>query len=413
MNKDNKPISIPSLLLGDKIIETILTDSGTRLLVGNQNGYEVVDHFDSEGQRYIPVNSKSDLFRNEIVTFTRQPLPYENVVTLHSEIKEYIVRYVTLPKQFLEVASAYVLLTWVYDAFAEIPYLRFQGDFGTGKTRALLSVGSLCRKPMKAGGASTISPIFHLLDKYQGTLILDEADFKWSDETHEIVKILNNGNMKGFPVLRSQLNKDKNYEPRAFSVYGPKLIAMRGSYEDVALESRFLTGNMRRGEKAPDIPHSLPKEMKEAAEVLTRKLLSYRLQNLHSIHTVPVLPELSDRGHQILGPLLAVAPTEEARAAILSERKSAEETLDFDRTWSLEGSILRAIVSLSDGAEAITIGAIAKVLRTQDFGDLKFLSHAMIGKTIRERLGLSLYKSRGVITLLPGQEIIARNMSLN
>src|SRR5208282_3153868 len=108
---------------------------------------------------------------------------------------------------FEGIATYYVLLTWLYDAFNELPYLRLRGDFGTGKTRALLVVGSLCYKPFFASGASTVSPLFHILDAFRGTLILDEADFRFSDEKAEIVKILNNGNMRGMAVLRTMINR--------------------------------------------------------------------------------------------------------------------------------------------------------------------------------------------------------------
>jgi hypothetical protein len=67
----------------------------------------------------------------------------------------------------------------VYDAFNEFPYLRFRGDYGTGKSRALIVVGSLCYKAYFASGASTVAPIFHTLDLFRGTLILDEADFRF------------------------------------------------------------------------------------------------------------------------------------------------------------------------------------------------------------------------------------------
>src|SRR5204863_8860180 len=105
---------------------------------------------------------------------------------------------------FLQVASFYLLFTWVYDDFNELPYLRLRGDPGCGKTRFLLTVGSLCYKPIFASGASTVSPLFRLLDAIRGTLIIDEGDFRFSDEKAEIVKILNNGNARGFPVLRSE-----------------------------------------------------------------------------------------------------------------------------------------------------------------------------------------------------------------
>ena len=62
-------------------------------------------------------------------------------------------------RDFEEIATQYILLTWVYDKFNELPYLRLRGDFGSGKTRALLVIGSICYKPFFASGASTVSPL--------------------------------------------------------------------------------------------------------------------------------------------------------------------------------------------------------------------------------------------------------------
>jgi hypothetical protein len=59
---------------------------------------------------------------------------------------------------------------------------------------------------------------------------LDESDFRASDEKAEIVKILNNGNARGFPVLRSEPDRKGEYNPRAYSVFGPKLVATRGFF---------------------------------------------------------------------------------------------------------------------------------------------------------------------------------------
>jgi hypothetical protein len=106
----------------------------------------------------------------------------------------------------------------------------------------MLTVGSLCYKPIFASGASTVSPLFRILDSFRGTLVIDKGDFRLSDEQAEIVKILNNWNAKGFPVLRSEATASRGeFNPRAYEVYGPKLIATRGFFKDRALESRCLT----------------------------------------------------------------------------------------------------------------------------------------------------------------------------
>ena len=45
------------------------------------------------------------------------------------------------------------------------------------------------------------------------------ADFRFSDERAEIVKILNTGNVAGLPVLRTMMNRDREFNPQAFQVF--------------------------------------------------------------------------------------------------------------------------------------------------------------------------------------------------
>jgi hypothetical protein len=114
-----------------------------------------------------------------------------------------------------------------------------------------LTAGSLCYKPIFASGTSTVSLLFRILDAVRGTLIVDEGDFRFSDEKAEIVKILNNGDGRGFPVLRSESISGREFSPRAYTVFGPKLVATGGYFQDRALESRCLTEETG-GRKPPD-----------------------------------------------------------------------------------------------------------------------------------------------------------------
>ncbi len=218
----------------------------------------------------MPVSVTNNLIRHKVILFPEKPESYGSTADLIAVIQAYLYRYVDLSDQFRAIASYYVLLSWVYDAFNELPYLRLRGDFGSGKTRALKVIGSICYKPFFASGASTVSPIFHVLDTFRGTLIFDEADFRFSDEKSEIIKIFNNGNAKGFPVLRTAITLKKEFDPRAFNVFGPKIVAMRRSFEDQALESRFLTEEMGQRSLRKDIPINLPDRQGEEASSLRK-----------------------------------------------------------------------------------------------------------------------------------------------
>src|SRR2546425_944965 len=117
----------------------------------------------------------------------RPPNPTAPTPNSSRGLPNFLHRYVDLNPVFERLASYYVLLTWIYDDFNEVPYLRVRGDAGSGKTRFLLTLGSLCYKPVFASGASTASPLFRILDICRGTLIIDESDFRFSDEKADIV----------------------------------------------------------------------------------------------------------------------------------------------------------------------------------------------------------------------------------
>jgi hypothetical protein len=201
----------------------------------------------------VPFRGTNNLIRHGVVLVPEQSEEYGTTALLLGEIRSFIKSYVTLSESFVEVSAYYVLLSWIYDAYRELPYLRVRGDYGSGKTRFLQVVGSLCYKPIFASGASTVAPLFHTLDAFRGTLILDEGDFDRSDEKADIVKILNNGNAQGFPVLRMEGSREGYVNPRAFNVFGPKIVATRGDYVDQALESRFVSEDMKANGSPGDV----------------------------------------------------------------------------------------------------------------------------------------------------------------
>src|SRR5258708_1076722 len=245
MNDRHEPRTTPTVsAIGEdgSMVEMVQADGRTQVCVFNEGTWACHDRALINGHDVVPYSPHNNLIRPRVGLFPSEPAEYGSVSDLVAEVRAFIHRYVDVSPVFETVATYYVLLSWVYDAFNELPYLRVRGDFGSGKTRFLLTVGSLCYKPIFASGASTVSPLFRILDAFRGTMIIDEGDFRFSDERAEIIKILNNGNAKGFPVLRSEPSLNaKEYNPRAYAVFGPKLVATRGFFEDRALESRCLT----------------------------------------------------------------------------------------------------------------------------------------------------------------------------
>jgi len=381
----------------------------TLFCVWRNGGWKHENSLLDKGLRLVPYSPDNNLIRNEVVLLPSGPEEYGSDEKLIAEIQNFIHRYVDVTPTFEKLASYYVLFAWVYDGFNELPYLRVRGDFGSGKTRFLLILGSLCYKPIFASGASTVSPLFRILDAFRGTLLIDEGDFRMSDERAEVVKILNNGNAKGFPVLRSEVTGKREFDPRAYIVFGPKLVATRGFFEDRALESRFITEEMGQYRLRDDIPINLPSGYKEEALHLRNKLLLFRFRNLHKRQATESLVDRSvePRLNQIFVPLLSIIEDTGAREGLRDLIRRYNRELIADRGMDMEAQILEVIRDLLESSEdgRIAVKDITSMFaaRHEEEYDKK-ITPKWIGGVIRKRLHLKTQKSHGAFVIAPTEK---------
>ena len=407
--KQQKPVPTVSAVFDDgAILETVYqpTEKKTAFVVWKEGEWKFepsisVDSF----QRLVPYSPNNNLIKNEVVLLPSEPEEYGSDESLLSEIQSFIHRYVDVSPLFEKIASYYALFSWVYDGFNELPYLRVRGDPGSGKTRFLIIIGSLCYKPIFASGASTVSPIFRMLDSFHGTLIVDEGDFRFSDEKAEIVKILNNGNVKGFPVLRSESDGKREFNPKAYHVFGPKLVATRGFFDDKALESRFLTEEMGQYRLRNDVPINLPGSYKEEALHIRNKLLLFRFRKLNKRKPAEALVDRSiePRLNQIFVPLLSIIEDPESRHDLQELAKRYNREMIADRGMDMEAQILeiiRDMLSSPYGEQRLPLKDITSWFVDRHGMDYeRKLTSKWIGTIVRKRLNLKTQKSHGVYVI--------------
>jgi len=356
------------------------------------------------GERLVPYSASNNLLKHGVVLLPSRPEEYGTDADLVGEIRAFLHRYVDLNFVYEQIAAYYVLFAWVYDRFNELPYLRVRGDAGSGKSRFLLTVGSLCYKPIFASGASTVSPIFRLIDTFRGTLVVDESDWKQTDERAEVVKILNNGNGKGFPVLRSEANGKGEFNPRAYVVFGPKLIATRGFFDDHALESRCLTEDMGQRPLRDGIPINLPEVAADEARVLRNKLLLFRFRTFHRCRVNEDLVDrtIEPRLNQVFVPLLSVIDDSAIRVELRELARRYQHDLVTERGMSTEAQVMDVInelLLLSDEPR-LSIKEIAQQF-TERYGDEyeRKVTNKWIGGILRKRLGLKPQRVHGTFVI--------------
>ena len=354
----------------------------------------------SAKRRLIPYSPENNLIKHGVVLFAEKPEEYGLDEALVRDLQSFIHRYVDLPQRFERIASYYVLLSWLYDRFNELPYLRLRGDYGSGKTRFLLTVGSLCYKPIFASGASSTSPIFRILDAFGGTLIVDEGDFRFSDEKADVIKVLNGGNIRGMPLLKTEVSKSGEFNPRAFDVFGPKLVATRGVYQDRALESRFITHQSSGRALRDDVPINLPNQFHEEARALRNKLLTFRFNQWKSAGGIEEVVDraIEPRLNQVFAPLLSVVKSATLREEVREVAREHHRDLIADRGMDVEAQLLAVIRDLSSTSERtnlpikeITAGFVE---RHGDEFD-RTVTNQWIGSIVRRKLQLRTQKSHG------------------
>ncbi len=270
---------VPMLEKDGILYEVVFDGENSSFIWLENNEAKTAEKLVLNGIEYSPCCT--DAVTKGAVLLPKKTMEYESEKALLEEIQQFIHKYLDVSPDYEIFASYYVLLSWIQDKLTTVPYLRFLGDFSTGKSRGLDVTGKICYKPIISAGTITPAPLYRLQGFWHGTVLIDEGDRKRSDTADEITKILNCGFEKGKPVLRCN-DKDPN-DIEIHDPFGCKVIASRYDFYDLALESRCLTERMRETNRN-DIPTVLPKEFFEEQEILQEKLLLFRLRNRDKIN---------------------------------------------------------------------------------------------------------------------------------
>lgn len=222
--------------------------------------------------------------------------------------------------------------TYFIDCVSTAPILALRSpEKRCGKTTVLSWLGRFVHRAILASNM-TSATVFRVIEGWRPTLLIDEAD-TFIANSDELRGVLNSGHTHDTAwVVR---NVGENHEPRRFSTWGAKAIALIGNLPGT-LEDRSITIQMRRkltGEKVEKLRHA----DKEQIKSLRRRCLRFANDRSAAVRaSCPHVPEtLNDRAADNWEPLLAIADlaggdwAERARLAaeVLAREQHADDSL--------------------------------------------------------------------------------------
>ena len=382
---------------------------------------EMVTEFDIHGVKYRPSRSLSAAHvkargrKDAMVLLPTAATVYGTALDLAQRVEKFLVKWVVFPddKISLQVVKVYVFASYLIESYEAVPYVRALGEWGSGKTRLITVAGSICQRPTFLAGATTPAPIYHLMDQWRGTLVMDEADFSVRNEVSELMeKIQLQGYKRGWPVPRMGEGPDGEMDTIPFDVFGMKLTSNRRSYE-AALDSRHITIPMSvlDEEHQPDSAQ-LPAEFWDEALALRNQLQLWRFHTLSTARLdvrekIPgVIGRTREVGLSLLLPVRAITGVtgSEWEQKIIESLKDMSEAAKENRSDSWEGTVASAYLNRWE-AHGVTANVattdIRNLIINPDAGHepVKELAaeftQRRVNRILRWSLHLKLFKSNG------------------
>lgn len=377
-----------------------------------------IDELEMEnGKKLIPIQTPS-LIDNKVILLPSEASNYDSEEKLVEEIAEFIHKYLDIHTFYEKVVAHYVLMTWVYDRLSVVPYLRAIGDYGTGKTRFVQTIGALCYKPMFLAGATSDSYIFRVIELFGGTLVINELERVNTDLQSQITIILNNGYEKGMSVGR--VEGEKKREPVTFNVFCPKIISTRKRFNDQALESRIITVPMQQTNRKDISPYISESFWIEARE-LRNKLLMYRFKHFKDFDYQELFGEknkaeklnaLEPRLKQTLLPLFYIISDPILEKEFINYALEYQGQLITDRGLEMSGLVFQKLYELyQDNEGKVIVKEVAEQVNKEIENEKFKLTSHKVGKIIREELGLKTKKIAGVFHIVFNEKQLEYLMS--
>ncbi|HIF50429.1 MAG TPA: DUF3631 domain-containing protein [Thiotrichaceae bacterium] len=220
------------------------------------------------------------------------------------ELQSVFKQYSIIPDGAEIALPLWVLGTYVFDIFRIYPMLGLVSpEKRCGKSTVMTILKAISQRSILASNISRAA-VYRVIEAWRPTLLIDEADtfLKGNDELRGII---NSGHTKDAAfVIRTE---GDNHEPKKFSTWAPKAIAMIGDMPDTNRD-RSIVLTMRRRKPGERI-NKIALGFGENCESLRQKCLRWAMDNqLNLGNACTVVPDIgNDRASDNWTSLLTIA----------------------------------------------------------------------------------------------------------
>jgi len=274
--------------------------------------------------------------------------PVDGAVLL-DELVRVIHRFVVMPEVKARVVALWIVFTYLLEVVDCAPILAITSPTKRcGKTRLLELLASLCFRPL---AASNITPaaLYRTIEACQPTLLIDEGD-TFLARSEELRGILNAGHTRTTAYVIRTVGEQ--YEPRSFTTWGAKAIALIGHLADT-LQDRSLEIRMQRKTAGERCERPTSASCEKLFAVLRRKCRRFS-QDIAAMvkNASPQIPDgLDDRAADNWRPLLAIADAAGGRWPQLARNTALQLARANEPEESLGVRLLADMKKVFAGAE--------------------------------------------------------------
>jgi hypothetical protein len=215
-----------------------------------------------------------------------------------------IRRYIVADNADIIAIALWVVHGHAIDAFAISPFLNASSpEKGCGKTTLFAVLFFLLPRPLLSASVSPAS-IFRAIELYKPSFLIDEAD-TFQNLNEELRGLLNASHLRASAQVIRVVGDE--HEPRAFSTWCPKAIALIGRLPDT-LDDRSIVINMRRKKRSETSERFSAIDPHPELEELASRIAAWAHDNFDALrHARPAAEGIDLRLYDNWMPLLAVA----------------------------------------------------------------------------------------------------------